>query len=368
MWMYPTRNGATLQNPSPTQLHRYDRARTQKQLDNDLNGNWTTYKSVRPGQSEGLLQLALMPFEGARRWNSTREVAGFSGLHFLLVGSSPTSQLAIHFPRLLGGAFDEYQCPFRGGSAFCKYPKTESACSGAGFNTSKCAVLSCNKTTGCGCHDCVCCCGCEAFSGCSGRDFVSMNLLTRTKLTFSWKPELLNSEADLNAFVHRFCPEPPDVVILGKGIHEAYFFQHVYADPALRAKVWTLGKRWPINGSLPMITPSDQAERMERALRQYVPFLRCLPNSTLIIWLTPYHSFKVPWEAELVAATREMMLRVHREGGLEKGLLLDTWQMSHASGAPRTVDGNHRTAHFQTVIWSIVAHALETWRIPGSSV
>lgn len=73
---------------------------------------------------------------------------------------------------------------------------------------------------------------------------------------------------------------------------------------------------------------------MERALRQYVPFLRCLPNSTLIIWLTPYHSFKVPWEAELVAATREMMLRVHREGGLEKGLLLDTWQMSHASGAP----------------------------------
>ena len=116
-----------------------------------------------------------------------------------------------------------------------------------------------------------------------------------------------------------------------------------------------------------MITPSDHAERMERALRQYVPFLRCLPKSTLIIWLTPYHSFKVPWEAELVAATREMMLRVHREGGLEKGLLLDTWQMSHASGAPRTVDGNHRTAHFQTVIWSIVAHALETWRIPGGN-
>jgi hypothetical protein len=360
--------GATVHAPSPSRLHRYDRARVQKQLDFDSNGNWTTQKSMRPGQSAGLVQLAFMPFEGARRWNSTREAAGFSGLHLLLVGSSPISQLAIDFPRLHGGAFDEYQCPFRGGSAFCNYPTTDSACSGAGFNTFKCAVLSCNKTTGCGCHDCVCCCGCKALSGCSGSDFVFNNFLTRTKLTFSWKPELLNSEADLNAFVHRFscrfCPEPPDVVILSKGIHEAYFFQHVYADPALRAKVWKLGRRWPRNDSLPIITPSDHAERMERALRRYVPILRCLPNSTLIIWLTPYHSFKAPWEAELVAASREMMLRVHREGGLEKGHLLDTWQMSHASGAPRTADGNHRTSHFQTVIWSLVAHALETWRTP----
>lgn len=100
--------GATVHAPSPSRLHRYDRARVQRQLDFDSNGNWTTQKSMRPGQSEGLVQLAFMPFEGARRWNSTREAAGFSGLHLLLVGSSPISQLAIDFPRLHGGAFDEY--------------------------------------------------------------------------------------------------------------------------------------------------------------------------------------------------------------------------------------------------------------------
>lgn len=112
--------GATVHAPSPSRLHRYDRARVQKQLDFDSNGNWTTQKSMRPGQSEGLLQLAFMPFEGARRWNSTREAAGFSGLHLLLVGSSPISQLAIDFPRLHGGAFDEYQCPFRGGATILR--------------------------------------------------------------------------------------------------------------------------------------------------------------------------------------------------------------------------------------------------------
>ena len=123
-----------------------------------------------------------------------------------------------------------------------------------------------------------------------------------------------------------------------------------------------MGNRWPSNNSIPRISPLDHAARMEVALRRYVPLLRCLPNSTLIIWLTPYHSYKGEGEAQLVKATRLMMLRAHREGVLERGLLLDTWLLSAMPGAPRSTDGNHRHPHFQTVIWSLVAATMRVWR------
>ena len=55
------------------------------------------------------------------------------------------------------------------------------------------------------------------------------------------------------------------------------------------------------------------------------------------------------------------MARVHAEGGLERGVLLDTWKISRARGAPRSSDGNHRHSHFQTVVWELLEVAMRSW-------
>ena len=343
---------------SPGVLHGL--AHAQRWLDRVTNESKWVYN-----MSNSPFIMSLMPFERSYRWNSSRDAAIFRNRSVLVVGSSPQRELALHLPMLLNGHFDSFQCyPHKDARKYCLYSKEPRGQHGLKPSFAS-TVLACNESTGCGCHDCYCCCGshCLATRSCDGNDFVMTSSGAAVRVDFSWKPELLNIEADHNALRSRFCPVPPDIVVLGKGLHETYFWAHTLADPAQRERAWQLGKRWPTNMSDEHISAVEHAGRIESALRRYVPLLRCLPPSTLVVWLTPYHSFKGGYrQARLVEATRSAMMRAHREGILERSVLLDTWSLTKRPGAPWSHDGNHRHPHFQTVVWSLLAAALRDWR------
>ena len=64
----------------------------------------------------------------------------------------------------------------------------------------------------------------------------------RTRLLFSWKPEVLNQQADWRAFQTQFCKAPPEIMLVSKGVHEAYFDAHTLATADLRAEAWEVGQ------------------------------------------------------------------------------------------------------------------------------
>ena len=351
----------------------------QAHLDAAINNSyWRHNKKDEP------FWVSFLPLETMHRWSSSRDAVSFANATVALMGSSPTRQLALHLPMLLNGNFDNYQCyPTHDFAPICSYNR--SPCKQAGrYPAFHCLELPCNVTSGYGCHDCYCCCSCQNSRSCDGSDFEftssgrqlrGLNLsapmtaatFLASTVVFSWKPELLNVEADQNALTTRFCSKPPAVLMIGKGVHEAYFYAHTLADASFRAEAWMKGNAFNgTNGTsvraLPRIHPDAHAERMESALRGYVPLLRCLPKSTLVLWLTPYVSHKAPGEQSLVAAVRNMMVRVHREGALERGVLLDTWQLTNIAHPPSSTDGHHRHSHFQTVVWTLVASVMREWR------
>jgi hypothetical protein len=112
------------------------------------------------------------------------------------------------------------------------------------------------------------------------------------------------------------------------------------------------------------VTPSDHAARMKSLLREYLSSMfSCLPASTLVVVLAPYHSTKAPWEAPLVQATYEALLFLVEEGVLQRNriLFLDTMYLTLCSGT-RSSDGNHYDSNMQTAVWTLLAHALKRFK------
>ena len=102
--------------------------------------------------------------------------------------------------------------------------------------------------------------------------------------------------------------------------------------------------------------------------RAYLPLLDCLPpERTLIVWLTPYDSFKAPWQRGLVNATRNVMLQLRREHRFRRALFLDAWLLTAAPNAPIAWDGAHRESMMQTLIWTLVRFAYSRVRDRGAS-
>lgn len=326
------------------------------------NGSWKVDRS--PNATFGTTWL---PVEADThgRWQSHRSAHAFANSSILVLGSSPTRQLAMHLPLLLEGKFDSFQFRLDPASLYdCNSHSRWRSVIGTAWS---CHALGCDASIGLGCHDCYCCCGCRSRRNCDGFDLAIVPRQTQfnganMSLAFSWKPELLNSESDRRAFETRWCTTPPSLLIIGKGIHEAYFDAHTVASADLRALAWEQGRFFGINLSRPRIDVAEHTQRMEVALRAYVPMLRCLPEETLTVWLLPYKSHKVPWEDALISATASMMRRLHAEGALERGLLLDTRRMSERPAAPAATDGHHRQSAFQTVVWTIIARAFARWR------
>ena len=113
------------------------------------------------------------------------------------------------------------------------------------------------------------------------------------------------------------------------------------------------------------ISAIDHSLRIEASVRAYLQLFECLPPSSVVIWLTPYDSSKVPWQRPLVRACRHAMLRLRAQGLFQRVLFIDTWHLTSLHGAPISWDGNHRTTTFQTLVWTLVRFAFLQLRAPS---
>jgi hypothetical protein len=316
-------------------------------------------------------------------WNSTRDSGLFHGQSIVLLGASPTRQLAVHLPAQLAGMFD--------GGPIVEPHKAYTSCEGP-FGSSNhyssiylnrvkplagttiCSMLPCEaspntslseiaggthlRSRGHGCPHCYCCCGCRQ---CSTADFTLRANASgvETVVHFSDKPELGSMQDDRAAMTSRFCRDPPAMLIWQKGIHDAYF--DVFTVPAWQLPL--VQNRSIRQKEAIRVTAEEHVARIEPLLREYVnSMFSCLPDSTLIVMVTPLHSFKAPWEAPLVQATYGLMVNLLDEGVLSRNriLFIDAHYMSLCTNI-QSKDGNHYDTPMQTALWTVLAHAYRLW-------
>jgi hypothetical protein len=184
--------------------------------------------------------------------------------------------------------------------------------------------LSCGEK-GSGCFTCVMCCqhGCPSGPK-SGEhfDWVKLNPLTNMTLGFSWKPDMHLDPYDVIAFRERFCVQPPDMLIISKGGHEASFRPYSGSEDA-----WT----------------QETASR----LRRWLSLLRCLPERVPIIWLSYDLPTRSPREAALVRLNEYLMRETLDSGAMgQAAYLADGFALTvAATRSPNTtlhsMDGHH---------------------------
>ena len=225
--------------------------------------------------------------------------------------------------------------------------------------------LGCNPQKGSGCADCWACCfdGCAPMAAMKGgrrgmishskrianarharRSWQDYELVRKGQgranatFIFSWKPEL-HTTSDSVAFRTRFCVSPPDVVYLGKGLHDA-----------CRHHVDSI---------------DNHTAHARRHLLQLAHTLKCLPSKSLVVLRTPYfvpddggdHTkagasrrvcMNATWEHVRVRAVREVMVRLHESGAFGPNvLLLDAYTLTEAASQRssdaglQSSDGHH---------------------------
>ena len=329
-----------------------------------------------------------MPFESTHRWSSPVDGSVFEDRRIVLLGFSTTIQLAQHFQMLLSGRF-ERPC-----DTFMHESKTfyTKLCMSPAESGLMCATQPCSDTGAFSCNDCYCCCRCtRTIKACGRQDthWYSAPAVSRSteyaraaprnvSLEVSWKPELLTIEADRAAFALRYCVAPPDLLVIAKGVHDGYFdlYTRVPGNGTMVGRPEQLGPGYLREGwAAPVaegseldhlnhmrISTAQHAQRMRVAVARYAKLLDCLPPSTVVVWLTPYHSYKTEWLARLAKASRDVMLELFAAGALgNRSLLIDAWHLSVAPDAPTSPDGNHRRTPFQTTLWGLLRSAW-LWR------
>ena len=139
---------------------------------------------------------------------------------------------------------------------------------------------------GSGCRQCVQCCdGCFDRRPTEHLDFTAKREHGReTSLFFSWKPEL--SDEHDNASITHLCAQPPEMLILSKGLHEAAFRPFAHSSQ----------KSVPIEELIGAYEESTASQ-----IRRLGLLLRCLPVTTCIIWKTASLATRTPREAPLEA-------------------------------------------------------------------
>lgn len=294
-------------------------------------------------------QLKWIPFEEDHPWNQS---ALMRRKNVVVLGASPMRQLAYSFSSLITH------------NSTSARPRLSHASGCAPGYT--CTVHQCDARLARGCTDCFCCCTCHLLHKCSSQDVLFEPNATAAQdahapgtvgggsLEYSGLPELVHADSDRTAFATRFCRKPPDLLIISKGVHDSYF--DIYTLLPNRAS--------SINFSQPMenrVPVQLHLQRMMSAVAAYVEILSCLPETTVVVWLTPYHSIKAPWQGPLVWAARQAMLRLRQAGAFHSVLFVDSWHLSYLGGmdGPHTVDGNHYQPRMQDLMWHLVAHAYE---------
>jgi len=166
---------------------------------------------------------------------------------------------------------------------------------------------------------------------------------------FSWKPEIFAPKADTDGFYHRYClpNRRYDIVYIGRGLHDAAFFrkEEVNTRNMLDARFLKLGG-----------------------------LLECFPETTLVIFRTPYLSGKKR-EEKILLNVRESMIDLARNGtfGLNRTLLIDGHLLTTSTGHPVTFDGHHYDSRVSKSVWKLIFFASSRFfagvnKLAGSNV
>lgn len=295
-----------------------------------------------------------LPFEDETPYPPSMDA--FAGKRILVLGGSTERELALHFQLVANGCPDDIPPPVyqsHGVYGSCRYPGYPFSCEYPGGN-----LRRCNWTAGYGCEDCVACCGHQRCAGGASSahdydwmDFVTSSVGTAARpsdatLEFSWKPEI-HTRADELAFSSRFCSRPPDLLLLGKGLHDVAWFSQ-------------RSSRGILNNA------SAMEAWVASRYAHFVPLLRCLPDSTVVIVRTPYWGNKHGgWEPVMLEATRNATVALHAHGVFgPRALLLDGWVVSAARGPGSPLDsgqvagdGHHFGGFFDTLVWALIERA-----------
>ena len=214
---------------------------------------------------------------------------------------------------------------------------------------------------GSGCLNCTVCCGTDLSLKCpKGKkqadhvDMVAHRASSGTHVTFSWKPELVEDDFEASAFRQRFCVEPPDLLFISKGGHEAAF-----RDTANMS-----ARRWQ--------------QIIHTELRQYVHTrFSCLPMTTAIVWRTPDRSVRWSHEAGLLTLTTAVVRQAFRSGIFPpNAYLLDGFALTSSAAASNDSalvarDGHHyphpvRQAEWELAYLAYRLHRMQLQRTDGA--
>lgn len=149
---------------------------------------------------------------------------------------------------------------------------------------------------------------------------------------FSWKPDIFAPKADTDGFNHRYClpNRQYDILYIGRGLHDAAFMKNeLNTRNLLDARFLKLGG-----------------------------LLECFPETTLVIFRTPYFTAKAR-EEKHVLSIRESMIDLARNGtfGLNRTLLIDGHLLTTSTGHPVTYDGHHYDSRVAKSIWRLIFFA-----------
>jgi len=212
--------------------------------------------------------------------------------------------------------------------------------------------LPCDPQLGLGCSNCFA-------SGCAGRfkgwlpgwnDFVYDSRAWDLSLHFTWKPEMFTD--DDHVFLTRLCQAPPDVLLLSKGPHDVIFRR---------------SRRLNRSGTL------DLRAHEALVLRDWQRLLAattCLPQSTVVIWRTPYvYGSEHDTASPDLVEERRLMTNVTRrvthaacrnmQATRPRLFCVDAFAFTDAS-----TNGNARTprpfdkVHFRDRVWNVMLDVL----------
>ena len=174
------------------------------------------------------------------------------------------------------------------------------------------------KTTGCS--------KCKASY--SNIDYVAT--FENIRYEYSWKPEIF-SPSDEDAFHQLYCKQKYDIVYLGRGLHDAAFYDlQEMSMNSIRLRFLALAK-----------------------------LLRCFPEETLIIFRSPYAT-TVGSEQRRVEDVTKIMVEMIADGhfdsdsGKIRSVVVDGMLLSSSDNAPKTFDGHHYDSRMGRSIWKVI--------------
>lgn len=129
--------------------------------------------------------------------------------------------------------------------------------------------------------------------------------------------------------MRKYCEKHYDIVIVGKGLHDAYFYN---------------------NSSLSNLS-------IERRARSLARSLECFPKRTLVVIRLPYVATREAFEEPRLVEIRQVLLRLAKQGlfGTGRTLVVDGYVLTSTHLHPNPFDGHHYDSRVARSILRLVA-------------